>query len=145
MASSSSTTAIPSAFSVPVREKLTKSNYLLWHAHAMLAIHAAKAFSPVMRSRWPRLSLAMMTRVRKCICTTQPTRGRLPVIRQSLAISCHRFPERLCGFGRYLRPCGRSLEGALQALLLAGACTYCEHVNCASNYKEESALHRRIL
>jgi hypothetical protein len=41
MASSSSTTTIPSAFSVPVREKLTKSNYLLWHA-CMPAIRAAE-------------------------------------------------------------------------------------------------------
>jgi hypothetical protein len=36
MASSSSITA------VPVREKLTKSNYLLWHAHVMPAIRAAE-------------------------------------------------------------------------------------------------------
>jgi hypothetical protein len=39
MASSSSSTTIPSsAFSVSVREKLTKSNYLLWHVQVMPAI-----------------------------------------------------------------------------------------------------------
>jgi hypothetical protein len=42
MASSSSSTTIPSAFSVLVSEKLTKSNYLLWHTQVMPAIRAAE-------------------------------------------------------------------------------------------------------
>jgi hypothetical protein len=40
--SSSSTTAVPSAFSVPISKKLTKSNYLLWQAQVMPAICAAE-------------------------------------------------------------------------------------------------------
>jgi hypothetical protein len=39
---SSFTTNTPSAFALPVTEKPTKSNYLLWHAQIMAAIHAAK-------------------------------------------------------------------------------------------------------
>jgi hypothetical protein len=39
---SSSTTTVPSAFSIQISEKLTKSNYLLWHAQVMLAIRAAE-------------------------------------------------------------------------------------------------------
>jgi hypothetical protein len=41
MTTSSSTTVIPSVFSVPISEKLTKSNYLLWHAHVMSTIRVA--------------------------------------------------------------------------------------------------------
>jgi hypothetical protein len=37
-----STTTIPSTLAIPVTEKLTKANYLLWHTHIMPAIHAAK-------------------------------------------------------------------------------------------------------
>jgi hypothetical protein len=39
---SSSTTTVPSAFSVLISEKLTKYNYMLWHAQVMLAIRAAE-------------------------------------------------------------------------------------------------------
>jgi hypothetical protein len=38
---SSSTTTVPSAFSMQISEKLTKSNYLLWHAQVIPAIRAA--------------------------------------------------------------------------------------------------------
>jgi hypothetical protein len=36
----SSTTTIPSALAISVTDKLTKANYLLWHAQVMLAIRA---------------------------------------------------------------------------------------------------------
>jgi hypothetical protein len=39
--SSSSFTTIPSNFSIPITEKLSKHNYLLWHAQVMPAIRAA--------------------------------------------------------------------------------------------------------
>jgi hypothetical protein len=39
---SSSTTIVPSAFSMQISEKLTKSNYLLWHAQVMSAIRIAE-------------------------------------------------------------------------------------------------------
>jgi hypothetical protein len=42
MVMSSSTTTVPSAFSVLISEKLTKSNYMLWHAQVMPAIRAAE-------------------------------------------------------------------------------------------------------
>jgi hypothetical protein len=42
MVSSSSSTAISSTFAVPISEKLTKSNYLLWHAQVMPAIRAVE-------------------------------------------------------------------------------------------------------
>jgi hypothetical protein len=38
----SSTTIVPSAFSVSINEKLTKSNYMLWHAQVMSAIRVAE-------------------------------------------------------------------------------------------------------
>jgi hypothetical protein len=40
--SSSSTTTIPSILSVPISEKLTKTNYLLWRAHVLPTIRAAQ-------------------------------------------------------------------------------------------------------
>jgi hypothetical protein len=40
--SSVSTTAIPSTFSVPISQKLTKSNYLLWQAQVLPAIRATE-------------------------------------------------------------------------------------------------------
>jgi hypothetical protein len=42
MTMSSSTTIVPSVFSVSINEKLTKSNYMLWHAQVMSAIRAAE-------------------------------------------------------------------------------------------------------
>jgi hypothetical protein len=39
--SSSSTTTISTSFSIPVAEKLSKTNYMLWHTQVMPAIHAA--------------------------------------------------------------------------------------------------------
>jgi hypothetical protein len=38
---SSSITPIPSSFSIPIAEKLTKTNHRLWHAQILHAIHAA--------------------------------------------------------------------------------------------------------
>jgi hypothetical protein len=40
--SSSSTTIIPSILSVPISEKLTKTNYPLWRAHVLPTIRAAQ-------------------------------------------------------------------------------------------------------
>jgi hypothetical protein len=40
--SSSTTTAIPSAFSIPIVEKLTKTNYLIWHLQILSAVRAAQ-------------------------------------------------------------------------------------------------------
>jgi hypothetical protein len=42
MTMSSSTTIVPSIFSVSINKKLTKSNYMLWHAQVMSAIRAAE-------------------------------------------------------------------------------------------------------
>jgi hypothetical protein len=40
--SPSSTTTVPSILSVLINEKLTKTNYPLWHAQVLPAIHAAQ-------------------------------------------------------------------------------------------------------
>lgn len=42
MASSSSVPAIPASLSIPVSEKLTRGNYLLWRAQVLPAIRAAQ-------------------------------------------------------------------------------------------------------
>jgi hypothetical protein len=36
------TTTIPSIISIPISEKLTKTNYLLWRAQVLSAVHAAQ-------------------------------------------------------------------------------------------------------
>jgi hypothetical protein len=41
---SSTTTTIPSILAVPISEKLTKSNYPLWSAQVLPAIHAAQLY-----------------------------------------------------------------------------------------------------
>jgi hypothetical protein len=38
----SSTTAIPSTLSIPISEKLTKTNSPLWHAQVLLTLYAAQ-------------------------------------------------------------------------------------------------------
>jgi hypothetical protein len=56
----STTTTIPSTFSIPIDEKLSKANYCLWHAQIMLPIHTAKLEDvltvPVSTRCWPRQS-----------------------------------------------------------------------------------------
>jgi hypothetical protein len=42
MVSSSSSFKIPASFSIPVGEKLTKSNYFLWQAQVLPAIKGAQ-------------------------------------------------------------------------------------------------------
>jgi hypothetical protein len=42
MASSSITTTIPTSFSIPISEKLTKANYYLWHAQILPSIRATQ-------------------------------------------------------------------------------------------------------
>jgi hypothetical protein len=60
MATGSSTTTIPSTFSIPIDEKLSKANYCLWHAQIMLPIRTAKFEDvltvPVSTRSWPRQS-----------------------------------------------------------------------------------------
>jgi hypothetical protein len=41
VSSTSSTTTIPTSFSIPVAEKLSRTNYMLWRTQVMPAIHAA--------------------------------------------------------------------------------------------------------
>jgi hypothetical protein len=94
--SSVSTTAIPSTstFSVPISEKLTKSNYLLWQAQVKPAIRATE-LEGFLNEKPPAKTLVTKDDKMMCISTTRPTLSGLPMIRRYLDTSSHPSPERL--------------------------------------------------